>query len=188
MLPLIELGKIIEKKYHHSQDIEWSYANGKFVILQARNITASLDIMNFAQQDESLLLAKVFELEKYRLLNQVKDGQADEMVLVQNELSELLPNPTPLSLSFMDSLWKMGGSTDLACQNLGLFYDVADDDDSKLITTVFGALYINRLEEKQHRHLDLNFFTSLQLIKQIDLLEEDYRQYFLPFFHFFTVN
>ena len=181
LIPLIKLGERIEKKFNHPQDIEWSYVDGKFIILQARDITASLDI-DFTQEDSVLLSAKIFELEKYRLLNQVKDGKPNEVVFVQNELSELLPHPTPLSLSIMECLWKMGGSTDLACQNFGLFYDVADDDKYNFITTVFGALYINCLEEKQHRHLDLNFFTSLQLIKKIDRLEEDYRDHFLPHF------
>ena len=180
LTPLIILGKQIEQKFGKPQDIEWSYVNGQFWILQSRDITASIDFDYFCE-DESLS-SNYLEQEKHRLLNFFVDAQPDDIVLMQNELSELLPRPTPFSLSLMSALWESGGSTDLACQNLGLAYDVDEDNSSPLLTTVFGTLYINRVEEKRHRHLDLNFFTTFNLIKKIDRLEEEYYQSFLPYF------
>lgn len=177
--PLIQLGQQIEKMFGRPQDIEWSYTNGQFLLLQSRDITASLDIGQTVR--EGLFPKKVFEAEKQRLLTLFCDAQPDDVVLVQDELSELLPQPTPFSLSLMEALWDSGGSTDLACQNLGLFYDVMEDS-PKLFTTVFGALYVNCLEKKRRRRLNTNLFSAFRLIRGIDRLEKNYYQNFLPYF------
>ena len=179
LMPLVEIGKKIEKYFEYPQDIEWSYSQGQFFILQARNITTLPKIQQYAQNEQ--ITYDLFEEEKTRLINLVAEAKPDDIVFMQNELSELLPQPTPLSLSFMEAMWESGGTTDIACQYLGLSYDVSEDA-SPLITTVFGALYINAIEQKNHRYLNLNFLTTFSLIKKIDLLENEYKQIFLSYF------
>nr|MBX2885794.1 membrane protein insertase YidC [Granulosicoccus sp.] len=111
LTPLLKLGQELEAKYDHPQDIEWAYANGVFFLLQTRDITRSIcDVKTGVGYSER---------ERRRLLALAKDGEPEEPALAQNELSELLPRPTPLSASFMGQLWSAGGSTDIACQHLG---------------------------------------------------------------------
>ena len=181
--PLIKLGQQTEKLFGEPQDIEWAYRRGKFLLLQARNITAPLGQIssNTPAYNPTISYShqEIFKQEKQRLLKLAVKAKPDEVVFAQNELSELLPQPTPLSLSFMKSLWQADGTTDLACQTLGLPYRVTEDA-SPFVTTIFGALYINRLEEKQRLGQKTGFTNSFRLLRIIDGLEQEYRQEFLP--------
>ena len=76
-----------------------------------------------------------------------KANAPDEIAFVKNELSEMLPRPTPLSLSLLESLWASGGSVDLACRSLRLSYKVEDDSPS-YVTSILGRLYLNKTEEQ----------------------------------------
>jgi hypothetical protein len=80
-----------------------------------------------------------------RVLDLIKKAQPGEIVFSKNELSELLPRPTPLSLSLMQALWASGGSIDAAASRLGLAYQVAED--SNYVLTILGRLYINEREK-----------------------------------------
>lgn len=174
--PLIALGQQVEALFGSPQDIEWAYRQGQFVLLQARNITAPPVGIEGKNDREAL-----FEQEKQRLLTLATDAQPGEIVFAQNELSELLPQPTPLSLSFMESLWQAGGTTEIACDLLGLPYDV-EEDSPPFVTSVFGRLYVNRLEEQQRLSRSAGAIASFRLIRTADRLEADYRQDFLPDF------
>ena len=63
--------------------------------------------------------------------------------------SEMLPRPTPLSLSLMEALWAAGGSVDLAARELGLTYRV--DEGSTYLVTILGRLYVDKREEQAPR-------------------------------------
>ncbi len=127
--PLLALARIIERHYGAAQDIEWALADRGFVILQSRDITAT------AAHETSAVKG-----EWRRLLRRAGGSAPGEAVLVQNEMSELLPRPSPVSLSLIEALWLPGGSVDLAGRRLGIGYAAAEDGDS-LYTTVFGRLY-----------------------------------------------
>lgn len=104
----------------------------------------------------------------------------DEVIFVQNEMTEVLPKPTPLSLSLMEALWASGGSVDLACRALGMTYKVEEDLPSYLVP-IFGRLYIDRRQE-QIRAPQLGVLTVRRLGKADDRIERDFRQTFLPAF------
>ncbi|MCZ6794007.1 MAG: YidC/Oxa1 family membrane protein insertase [Planctomycetota bacterium] len=174
---LIDLGRKVERLFGKPQDIEWAYAGGRFLLLQARDITTSADKGSRSRRT-------LFESERRRLLRQasaVAERDCHEEVFAQNELSELLPRPTPLSLSFMESLWAAGGSTDLACRALGLPYQV-DEDAPPYLSSVFGALYINRAEERRRLRRGPGMAASFRLARAAETLERSFREDFLPGF------
>lgn len=65
----------------------------------------------------------------------------------QNEFSEILPFPKPLSLSVLRTLTGNNGATGMACRELGLpcSSSVPADD---YLETVFGRTYVNTAAEK----------------------------------------
>ncbi|MCP3870376.1 MAG: hypothetical protein GY703_20240 [Gammaproteobacteria bacterium] len=172
--PLLELGCQVEQLFGRAQDIEWAFIDDKFMLLQARDITAS--IVNLPG------IESAFERERSKLLRLApKDVKPEEVLLAQNELSELMPRPTPLSASVMERLWAIGGSTDLACRSLGIPYDV-EEDAAPYVNSVFGALYVNRLEERSRLTRPPGAMAAFWLARNGENIESDFREGFLPRF------
>jgi len=171
--PLLETGRILEGLFDGPQDVEWAYAKGRFVILQSRAITA------LARKQEANRKACLLEGERHRLLALTAGARLDEPIFVQNELSELLPRPTPFSLSLMEEMWQPGGTMDMACRSLGIRYDVGEDD-PPFVTSVFGALYVNRLEEQRRMRKSGGFLTTLRLTRMAQGIEDRFWNTFLP--------
>lgn len=176
LAPLLEIGRRLERLFGGPQDVEWAYKGGKFLVLQSRTITASVRTQTANLRDH------VIENERHRLLEVTKGAALEEPLLVQNELSELLPRPTPLSLSFMEEMWRPGGSTDLACRALGIQYDVGEND-PPYVNFVFGALYVNRVEEQRRMRKSTGFLSTLRLTRMAGDIEDGFRDRFLPAFH-----
>lgn len=126
---LLEMGKKIEQFFDGPQDIEWTYCSGKFEIVQSRNITT----LEAEKVDFPLI-------EWSRIFKDTGSSDPDETLLMQDEMSEVLPRPTPLSLSYMLVIWSRNGSVGLACDRLGVRYSPGNDSH---LTTVFGRLYSN---------------------------------------------
>jgi phosphohistidine swiveling domain-containing protein len=174
MSALIDLGRRVESLFGRPQDVEWAFAEGKFQLLQARDITRT----SRSGADGRALR----EDERARLIDIAGDAaDADEIVLAQNELSELLPEPTPYSLALMEELWAHGGSTDLACRELGVPYDVRPDS-PHFVLTVFGRLYIDRREERRRLAKGPGSLAVFQLARGAEQLERRFREEFLPEF------
>jgi len=173
--PLLALARRAEELFEGPQDIEWAYHNGRFVLLQSRDITAkvrdaSADPTQFA-----------LEAERQRLLEIASAAKPDDVVFAQTELCELLPRPTPFSLSFMQALFAPGGSADLACRALGIGYN-ATEDTAPYVTTAFGALYLNRQEEKSRFAGSTRALSAFRLSRAAESLEKDYFERFVPAF------
>jgi rifampicin phosphotransferase len=173
-LPPIELAQLLsigakaEALFGGPQDIEWTYRSGKFFIVQSRDITrpvAGDAIMAAAQNDYA------------RLTGLARGADPDEIVFAKNELAEMLPRPTPLSLSLMESLWASGGSIDLAARQLGLTYKV--EEGSHYLTTVLGRLYVDKREEKS-RAIGIGFLATRRLCRNADTIERELRDTVLP--------
>ncbi|MCP4688924.1 MAG: hypothetical protein GY859_12800, partial [Desulfobacterales bacterium] len=147
LAPLLKMGKEVERHFNGPQDIEWAFAKNRFHLLQTRDITS--DSRRSGGQKGK------FERERYRVLNVVKHQKPEDVVLRQNELSELLPRPTRLSLNIMQRLWEPGGTVDLACGALGIPYLVEEDSPS-YVDTAFGSLYVNCFEEKKRTSKGVN--------------------------------
>jgi len=174
LTPLLEMGRRVEALFGQPQDVEWAYAKGQFYLLQARNITASVR----DREDRLGLL----EQERARLLSLVgQDEKIDEPLLVQDALSEMLPRPTPLSLSFMERLWAADGSTELACHELGVPYRISAFSKPYLVS-VFGALYVNQPEGRRRSGKGPGAVTAFKLARSAEQLERDFRKRFLKGF------
>jgi len=179
MKPLLALGRELETLFGCPQDIEWAYAKGKFFLLQARDITRSVtegdSLKSIAERERSKLLAQAGEVIKKRK----KGTSAETPVFVQSELSELLPRPTPISADLMSRLWEAGGSTDLACEELGIPYKV-NFNSVPYLTTVFGWSYVNRKEESRRLGKGPGAIASFDLARNAELMEQHFREEFLP--------
>jgi rhodanese-related sulfurtransferase/membrane protein insertase Oxa1/YidC/SpoIIIJ/phosphohistidine swiveling domain-containing protein len=168
--PLLELGDRAENLFGRPQDIEWTFRDGAFFIVQSRDITRPVagDVHTVAKQNE---LGRVVDL--------AKGAAPDEIVFGKNELSEMLPRPTPLSLSLMESLWAAGGSVELAARELGLRYTV--EEQSTYLVTVLGRLYVDKREERA-RGLVIGPLAARRLVRTADRIEREFREEFLPRF------
>ncbi|HVS11780.1 MAG TPA: PEP/pyruvate-binding domain-containing protein [Planctomycetota bacterium] len=171
LAPLVELGRRVERLFGTPQDIEWAFDGRRFFLLQARDIT------RLSSSGEELVAIR--ERERRRLLDLVGQAGAGEVVLAQGELSELLPSPTPFSLAWMDALWAHGGSTDLACRQLGIRYDV-EPDSPPLAVSVFGSLYVNRGEERRRTSRGPSALSAFRLARSAGELERAFREDVLP--------
>jgi rhodanese-related sulfurtransferase/phosphohistidine swiveling domain-containing protein len=154
--PLLELGEKAERLFGRPQDVEWTYRDGRFYLVQSRDITRTLTLA-----PETALVQD----ELARALDRSKDVPADEVIFGKNELSEMLPRPTPLSFSLMEALWASGGSIDLAARSLGLSYPVRED--SAYLVTILGCLEIGTL-------------AAWRLLRDADRFERAFREEFLP--------
>ena len=164
------MGDTAERLFGGPQDMEWAYRDGRFHLVQSRDITRPVagDADMAAMQND---LARAIDI--------AKGASPDQVVFAKNELSEMLPRPTPLSLSLMESLWAAGGSVDLAARELGLTYRV--EDGSNYLVTILGRLYVDKREE-QSRALVISPLASRRLLRTADRIERDFRENFLPQF------
>ena len=168
--PLLAMGDVAERLFGGPQDMEWAYRDGRFHLVQSRDITRPVagDADSAAMQND---IARAVDI--------AKGATPDQVVFAKNELSEMLPRPTPLSLSLMEALWAAGGSVDLAARELGLTYRV--EDGSNYLVTILGRLYVDKREE-QSRALVISPLASRRLLRTADRIERDFRENFLPQF------
>jgi len=180
--PLLALARKIEEKILEEQgrnipqDIEWAHKNGQFFIIQTRDITT--------RSSHSDDIKSELERERKRLVDILSHGPSEsrsEPAFMQNELSEVLPKPTPLSLSLMQKMWDEEGCVDLACQRLGINYEI-EEDSAALIETAFGQLYINRVESEK-RTTTPGTMAAFRLAKLADEIKQTFQEGFLPEFN-----
>jgi rhodanese-related sulfurtransferase/phosphohistidine swiveling domain-containing protein len=165
------MGRKAERLFGAAQDIEWTYNHGGFQLVQSRDITRSM-----SDQSATGLIRR----EMAQALDLADGLQPDEIAFAKNEFSEMLPRPTPLSLSLMETFWKSGGSVDLAARALNLSYQVSENSTDYLLT-ILGRLYVNKREERA-RLLRAGFFAARRLARGADRIEHDFRESFLPRF------
>ncbi|NIZ14307.1 PEP/pyruvate-binding domain-containing protein, partial [Phaeobacter sp. HF9A] len=169
---LLQMGREIEALFDGPQDIEWAWADGQFYILQSRDIT-TMAVGSPADQARAA--------DWRALLKRYDDRAAEEIILEQDEMSEVLPRPTPLSFSLMTRLWAPGGSLDLACRALGLPYNLPEGRDAHLVR-LFGRTYVDtRL--KQQLAMDLRGSRANKLRKQLRPALARFDQQVLPALH-----
>ncbi len=168
--PLLALGREVETLFGRPQDIEWTYSDGRFHLVQSRDVTR----MMAGEQDRVLV-----QEDLARALDVARGAAPDEVVFAKNEMSEMLPRPTPLSLSLMRALWGSGGSVDRAARKLGFSYAVAEG--STPLVTILGRLYVDKREE-QARGFSLGPIAARSLLRRADRIERAFRNDFLPRF------
>lgn len=169
LIPLVQLCSEIEQCFDAPQDIEWAYAHGEFFILQSRDITAFANSEAASSEIASHLTP---------LLDRFSHQRADEIILELDEMSEVLPQPTPSSFSLMARLWGAGGSLDLACRRLGLSYRLPEGLPGHLVL-LFGKTFVDR-QLKQKTALRMSKAKSKQLLRSAPEFLKDYRTKTLP--------
>ena len=172
LAPLLALGRRIEALFGVPQDIEWTCVQGKFEIVQSRDITATSGDVGDTQAWFAI------EHEWCRVLGLASGGDPTKPVLLRTEMSEMLPRPTPWSLSLLEALHAAGGSADLACRALGLTYQVHETSPAAFVT-VFGRLYADA-RETARRAPRLSRLDVRRLRQQADTIERTFRADFLP--------
>lgn len=173
--PLLELGVRAENLFNAAQDIEWTFKDGAFIIVQSRDITT----MNTGNDDDRLRQDEWSNILK-RATTTNKIAKIDAPLFRQDEMSEVLPRPTPISLNLMQLLWASGGSVDHACRKLGLSYDVGEIAPSRLIT-IFGRLYTDVQLANRHT-VEISRACAAQLAKDNGKIAINYKQHILPNF------
>jgi rhodanese-related sulfurtransferase/membrane protein insertase Oxa1/YidC/SpoIIIJ/phosphohistidine swiveling domain-containing protein len=166
---LRKTGLKAEALFKHPQDIEWTWQGGIVRVVQSRDITtlgagAPADSARFH--------------EWARVIDRVANPDPEKVVLELDEMSEVLPRPTPLSLSYMQEIWAPGGSVDLACRRLGLGYTPDETAPSHLLT-VFGRLYSD-VARKDANKVELNATAMRRLRKADTEIEFSYHNRFMP--------
>lgn len=169
LAPLLELGQKIEATFGRPQDIEWAYANGEFQIVQSRDITtlAGGNPTETARTEEWK-----------RIFDAYQGAEPDEIILEQDEMSEVLPRPTPLSFSLMAQIWAPGGSLDIACRQLGVSYSLPEGRPGHLVN-VFGRTFVDHGLKKQMT-LRLSKSKARQMRKQAVQMITQFREETVP--------
>lgn len=103
---LADLGRRVEAFYHDPRDVEWAYAGGEFFLLQARPITVA-----GAAEREQVRQAVIAEVK----------AKADPKgtVWVRYNLSEVLPEPTPMTWAIVQRLLAADGGFGAMNRSLG---------------------------------------------------------------------
>ena len=166
LLPLARMARQIEAQFEGPQDIEWAWRDGCFHIVQSRDITAIADAPT---PDVG---------QHWRDVIDTVGRSGAAVQLVRNELSELLPRPTLLSLSMMERLYSSGGSVDLACRALGLAYPVGEHAPSAFVS-VLGRLYVNA-EETRRRAPRLSPAAIRRIARATNTIEANFRDHVAP--------
>lgn len=169
LVPLLELGQKIEATFGCPQDIEWAYAEGSFRIVQSRDITALVG-------GSPAELARTQEWK--RVFDIYKDSEADDVILEQDEMSEVLPRPTPLSFTLMGQIWAPGGSVDIACRQLGVSYNLPEGRPGHLVN-LFGQTFVDH-DLKKKMALHLSNAKARQLRKQALSMITHFQEHVIP--------
>ena len=168
--PLWALARRIEARFGRPQDIEWAHDGRRFVILQSRDIVTPPAGQQTRIGDE------------WQRLAELARNSGPGPVLSLDTMSELLPRPTPASLSLLNAFWASGGSMDRAARSLGFDAPLFDGDSpgaQPLYVTAFGTLYADE-REKAVRALRLNAGAAKRLRVSAHKMERDMRANILP--------
>ncbi|MEZ5900105.1 MAG: PEP/pyruvate-binding domain-containing protein [Hyphomicrobiaceae bacterium] len=171
LAPLVSLAHRVEAVYGCPQDIEWAFDGARYVILQARDVTANLG--DVCEREERRRLVQRLSAHQQKL-------HANTPIFERDDVAELLPRPTQSSLSLLDDMWRSGGSVDLALRSLG--FDAAfSEDGPPLHTTVFGRLYTDVTVQAQCTP-QISRFAISRLERSLPDVERNFRDNFLPTF------
>jgi pyruvate,water dikinase len=130
---LADLARRVEELYGAPQDVEWAWAEGKFWLLQARPITtAGIGEREQVRREEIAAAATLAE----------RDGT----VWARINLSESLPEPTPMTWAIVRRFMSGKGGFGLMYRDLG-FRPPAALDDVGVFDLIAGRTYCNLSRE-----------------------------------------
>ncbi|MBI1848766.1 MAG: hypothetical protein HYR85_00325 [Planctomycetes bacterium] len=129
--PLVDRVIALEDVFGAPQDIEWAFAAGKFWILQARPITATIR----GSEEEGFIA-----FEKARLSDRARAAGRAFRGLRRGDLGAQLPFPTPASLSLLRRLRGANGAAAIAAERMSIPFDSAVPVEETVVTA-FGWLF-----------------------------------------------
>jgi pyruvate,water dikinase len=130
---LTELARRVEEHYREPRDIEWAWAGGTLWLLQARPITAA----DAAEREQ----VRQAEIAVFRHL-----ADPAGTVWSRYNLSEILPEPTPLTWAIVRRFMSGKGGFGLMYRDLGFDPDPSLDDDG-IFDLIAGRPYCNLSRE-----------------------------------------
>jgi rifampicin phosphotransferase len=149
---LAELGRKVEAFYGAARDVEWAWAAGRFWLLQARPIT----VADAAERE------KVRREEMALLAAQAEPGGT---VWSHFNLSEILPEPTPMTWAIVRAFMSGKGGFGLMYRDLGYDPDPSLDDDG-IFDLVCGRPYCNLSREARMHYRQMPFDHSFKALKK----------------------
>jgi pyruvate,water dikinase len=140
---LAELGRRVEAFYGAPRDVEWAWADGRFWLLQARPITTA-----DAAEREKVRREEIAALA----------AKADSRGTVWSRfnLSEILPEPTPMTWSIVRRFMSGRGGFGLMFRDLGYDPDPSLDEEG-VFDLVCGRPYCNLSREPRLHYKELPF-------------------------------
>ncbi len=149
---LAELGRQVEAFYGAARDVEWAWAEGRFWLLQARPITVA----------DAAERAKVRREEVAALAARAEPGGT---VWSHFNLSEILPEPTPMTWAIVRSFMSGKGGFGLMYRDLGFDPDPRLDDEG-IFDLVCGRPYCNLSREARMHYRQMPFDHSFRKLKK----------------------
>lgn len=151
VIDLARLGLRVEGYFKHPCDIEWALSQGRFFLLQARAIKHSEKAAAGAREQEEREL--VLREEIAALAGRAEPGGT---VWSRFNLSEILPDPTPMTWAIVRRFMSYNGGFGLMYQDLGLDPDPALGDEG-VFDLVCGRPYYNLSREPRMQYHQLPF-------------------------------
>lgn len=146
---LTQLGMQVETYYGQPMDIEWSLADERFILLQARHITTSPDQAHSTSEADKESIGKIRQ-EEIQILK--AHAGADETVWCHYNLAEVLPAPLPMTWAIMKGFMSGAGGLGKAYRDLG-FYPSERINNDGILDLICGRVYVN-LNRESELHFD----------------------------------
>jgi pyruvate,water dikinase len=130
---LAELGRKVESLYGEPRDVEWAWAEGRFWLLQARPITAAGAAEREQVRREEIAAAAAL-------------AEPGGTVWSRTNLSESLPEPTPMTWAIVRRFMSGKGGFGLMYRDMG-FRPPAALDEIGIFDLIAGRTYCNLSRE-----------------------------------------
>jgi pyruvate,water dikinase len=148
---LAALGRQVEEFYKGPRDVEWALAGGKFWLLQARPITTA-----DAAEREAVRRSMIAALQAR--------AEPTGTVWSRFNLSEILPDPTPMTWAIVRRFMSGQGGFGLMFRDLGFDPDPALDEEG-IFDLVCGRPYCNLSREARLHFCRLPYEHSFAALK-----------------------
>ncbi|RKU34692.1 hypothetical protein C6495_06920 [Candidatus Poribacteria bacterium] len=141
---LAKLGMQVEAFYGQPMDVEWAFADGEFVLLQARPITTQT-----VREDVHIHPPEVVEkLRQEEIRRLEKRADKHGTVWCHHNIAEVLPAPLPMTWEIIKEFMSGTGGLGIAYRNLG-YYPSARVDTMGILELVCGRIYVNLNRETE---------------------------------------
>lgn len=139
---LVHLGIKVENLYGQPMDIEWAFADGELVFLQARPITTQTHTP-IDGRDAATEKIRQEEIQKLKTL-----VEPNGTIWSHHNLAEVLPAPLPMTWEIMKHFMSGEGGLGKAYRGLG-FYPSKRVDKMGILDLICGRIYVNLNRETE---------------------------------------